>query len=118
MERRKNTRVAFQTTTDLSFANKNYRQCETENLSLKGMSVKGITGHASGETCDVSLALSGSSSKLVLEMKGEIVRVEKNAIALHFTDIDLDSFYHLKNIVYYNADDPDKIASEVDVSAP
>ncbi len=114
MERRKNTRVAFQTTADISFANKNYRQCETENLSLKGMSVKGITGHVMGEVCDVALALSGSSSKLVLSMAGEIVRVDENGIALHFTDIDLDSFYHLKNIVYYNADDPDQVAGEVE----
>ena len=113
MERRKNTRVAFQTMADLSFPNKNYRQCETANLSLKGMTVKGIAGHAVGEVCDVALSLSGSSSRLALRMKGEVVRVDKSGISLHFTDIDLDSYYHLKNIVYYNADDPDKVASEV-----
>ncbi|NOX24720.1 MAG: PilZ domain-containing protein [Deltaproteobacteria bacterium] len=113
MERRKNTRVTFQTTADLSFNHRNYRQCETQNLSLKGMSVRGITGHTCGEICDISLALSGSSSRLVLNMRGEIVRVDEDGIGLHFIDIDLDSFYHLKNILYYNADDPDKVAGEV-----
>ncbi len=113
MERRKNTRVAFHTTADLRFSHRNYRQCETQNLSLKGMSARGITGHACGETCDISLELSGSSSKLVLDMRGEIVRVDKDGIGLHFIDMDLDSFYHLKNILYYNADDPDKVADEI-----
>jgi len=116
MERRKNTRVAFQTTADLKFASKNYQQCETEDLCLKGMSVHGISGHAPGEKCDISLALSGSSSKLLLYMKGEVVRADEEGIALRFTEIDLDSFYHLKNIVYYNSADPDKIDSEMEIN--
>jgi len=115
MERRKNTRVAFQTTADLKFAGKNYQQCETENLSLRGMSARGISGHAPGEKCDISLALTGTSSKLLLYMKGEVVREDKDGIALRFTEIDLDSFYHLKNIVYYNTEDPDNIDSEIEI---
>lgn len=112
-ERRKNTRVPFQATADLRFSEKNYRQCETENLSIKGVSVIGISGHAIGEKCLVSLALSGSTSELRLEMKGEIVRVDPDRIALHFSEIDLDSFYHLKNIIYYNSEDPDTIDQEL-----
>lgn len=111
-EKRKNTRVAFQTFADLQFAAQSYSKCETANLSIKGVSVLGITGHQVGEKCKLALALSGSTSELRLEMKGEIVRVEENSVALHFTEIDLDSFYHLKNIVYYNSEDPDSIRSE------
>ena len=113
MERRKNTRVSFQTTADIKFPEHNYQHCETANLSLKGMSVKGITNHKVGEKCNISLALSGSSSQLLLYMKGEVVRVEADGIALHFSEIDLDSFYHLKNIVYYNADDPERLHLEL-----
>jgi hypothetical protein len=111
-EKRKNTRVAFQTSADIKFADASYSRCETENLSVKGVSVLGITGRQIGEKCELALSLSGSTSELRLEMKGEIVRVEENGIALHFTDIDLDSFYHLKNIVYYNSEDPDSMQSE------
>jgi hypothetical protein len=32
---------------------------------------------------------------------------------LHFVEIDLDSFYHLKNIIYYNSSDPDTIEQEL-----
>ena len=111
-EKRKNTRVTFQTSADLKFIDTSYSKCETENLSVKGVSVLGITGHQVGEKCELNLALSGSTSELRLEMKGEIVRVEENGVALHFTEIDLDSFYHLKNIVYYNSEDPDTIQAE------
>ena len=112
-DRRKNTRVPFQTTADVWFSDKNYTHCETENLSVKGVSVLGISSHQIGEKCDLSLALSGSTSELKLTMKGEIVRVKENSIGLKFTEIDLDSFYHLKNIIYYNSENPDKIESEL-----
>lgn len=111
-ERRRNTRVPFQTTADVGFSNKAYTHCETENLSVKGVSVLGISGHNIDEECDISLALSGSTSELTLSMKGQIVRVEEDKIALKFTEIDLDSFYHLKNIIYYNSENPDTIESE------
>jgi len=112
-DRRKNTRVSFRTTADLKFSTTVYSKCETDNLSIKGVSVLGITGHQKGETCDIYLALSGSSSELRIEMKGEVVRVDSEGIALHFTEVDLDSFYHLKNIIYYNSEDPDAIRSEL-----
>ena len=112
-ERRKNTRVPFQTTADVVIGDKHYSNCATENLSVKGISVLGITGHALGETCDLSLALSGSTSQLRLTVKAKIVRMEADRIGLHFIEIDLDSFYHLKNIVYYNSEDPDTIEQEL-----
>lgn len=112
-ERRRNTRVAFQAIADVAFGDTHYTQCATENLSVKGVAVLGISGHKIGDTCDISLALSGSTSHLRLSMKGKIVRAEDNRIALNFTEIDLDSFYHLKNIVYYNSNDPDAIEQEL-----
>jgi len=112
-ERRKNTRVPFQTIADVTFVGKRYNKCETEDLSIKGISVLGPSGQRVGEKCDISLALSGSSSELILEMKGEVVRVNPDGLALHFTEIDFDSFYHLKNIVYYNSQDPDQIDLEL-----
>jgi len=112
-ERRKNTRVPFQTTADVVFEGQQYCNCATENLSIKGISVLGISGHGEGEICDLSLALSGTTSQLRLTMKAEVVRLEADRIGLHFLEIDLDSFYHLKNIVYYNSEDPDAIEKEL-----
>ncbi|RLB89675.1 MAG: PilZ domain-containing protein [Deltaproteobacteria bacterium] len=112
-ERRKNTRVLFQTIADVNFAGKSYSKCETEDLSIKGISVIGPSGQSVGERCEISLILSGSNSKLVLKMRGGVVRVDPGGLALHFTEIDADSFYHLKNIIYYNSKDPDLIDLEL-----
>lgn len=110
--RRVNSRIPFQATVSLDFGHRLHEECETSNLSLKGVLVAGVTGHSAGEKCDVALHLVGSTSDLSLKMKGEVVRADSDGVALHFLEIDLDSFYHLKNILYYNSEDPDQLDEE------
>ena len=111
--KRKNSRVPFQVIIGLDFPDKSHTECETADLSLKGVFVLGVTGHKIGETCQVSLRLVGSTSHLVLKMKGTVVRVEEDGVALHFYEMDLDSFFHLKNILYYNSENPDALNDEL-----
>ncbi|HEX9714320.1 MAG TPA: PilZ domain-containing protein, partial [Desulfurivibrionaceae bacterium] len=102
--KRKNSRVPFQVLIGLDFPDQSHAECETADLSLKGVFVLGVTGHKLGEKCLVSLRLVGSTSDLSLKMKGTVVRVEEDGLALHFYEMDLDSFFHLKNILYYNSE--------------
>ncbi|MBU1404609.1 MAG: PilZ domain-containing protein [Proteobacteria bacterium] len=111
--KRKNTRVPFQVVIGLDFPDQSHAECETADLSLKGVFVLGVTGHKLGENCLVSLRLLGSTSHLTLKMKGTVVRVEEDGLALHFYEMDLDSFFHLKNILYYNSEDPDVLDEEL-----
>ncbi|MHB8149659.1 MAG: PilZ domain-containing protein [Desulfobulbia bacterium] len=111
--KRKNTRVPFQVIIGLDFPDRSHAECETADLSLKGVFVLGVTGHKVGENCLVSLRLVGSTSHLTLKMKGTVVRVEEDGLALHFYEMDLDSFFHLKNILYYNSEDPDVLDEEL-----
>ncbi|MFQ6757386.1 MAG: PilZ domain-containing protein [Deltaproteobacteria bacterium] len=111
--KRKNTRVPFQVIIGLDFPDRSHAECETADLSLKGVFVLGVTGHKLGENCLVSLRLVGSTSHLTLKMKGTVVRVEEDGLALHFYEMDLDSFFHLKNILYYNSEDPDVLDEEL-----
>lgn len=108
-ERRKNTRVEFHTSVDVSFPDASYQACPTENLSTKGVFVDNIPGRALGDSCDIILRLEGSEPPLQLTMSGEVVRLEKNGVGIHFQETDLDSFSHLRQIVYYNSEDPDTI---------
>lgn len=110
--RRRNSRVSFQATITLDFAGMIYKECETHDLSMKGVFVAGVTGHKIGDKCDISLHLVGATSDLALKMKGQVVRVEGNGLALHFLETDLDSYYHLKNILYYNSENPDILEEE------
>ena len=112
-EKRKNTRVPFHATITVRFPDQTFDHCETQDLSLKGVFVKGVTGARSlGDRCELSLHLSGSSSDLALHISGEVVRVREDGVGLHFSEIDLDSYYHLKNILYYNSEDPDILEME------
>jgi hypothetical protein len=113
-ERRRSTRVFFQTTANLHFADADFSDCETVDLSMKGVFVPAISGRAIGDRCAVELQLSGTTSQLSLHMQGEVARIEAKGIAIKFFEIDLDSFNHLKNIVYYNSENPDELTGEDD----
>ncbi len=110
--RRKDTRVPFKATVDLLFADCDYTQQETADLSLQGVYVPGVCGHEIGEECELNLHLTGMSSDIILKMKGRVMRAEEKGTGLRFFEIDLDSFYHLKNIIYYNSSDPDTLEGE------
>lgn len=110
--RRLNSRVPFRATVSMRFPEQSYERCETADLSLKGVSVAGVTGHRIGEQCDVELYLTGSTTNLHLTMKGEVVRVKKEGLALRFFAMDLESFFHLKNIIAYNLGNPDQVEQE------
>jgi len=102
-DRRRDVRVTFRATAKLKFGeDRIFDECETGNISISGVFVGGVVGVERGEKCDVEFYLSGRTSSLVLEMDGEVVRVEENGIALQFLDVDQDSFCHLQNIVFFN----------------
>jgi hypothetical protein len=65
-----------------------------------------------GSPCRMTIHLHGGSSELSFRLAGEVVRVDGDGAAVRFTGIDIDSFYHLRNIVYYNSGDPDRLADE------
>lgn len=116
-ERRKNTRVLFHTTASVCFDGEICEQLTIRNLSLKGMYIDGITNHSAGERCEIQLFLSGAGSELKLSMKGEVVRVDTGGMVVHFSELDIDTFFHLKNIIYYNAADPDQLVDDLLMAA-
>ena len=111
-ERRRNTRVSFEASVDLSFDDKSYKNCEIRNLSINGVFVLGAFNRNISDKCKITLHLSGATTKVSLRMKGNIARAEKKGIGIHFYEMDLDSFHHLKNIVYYNTANPDDVQDE------
>ena len=64
------------------------------------------------EIVQVSLFLYGTSSNLSLNISGKVVRKSDAGTAIKFTELDLDSFIHLRNIVSRNAFDEQKIIKE------
>ncbi len=112
LDRREEIRVIFRTTTQLTFKDKEFKDCETKDVSITGALILGVEGPEAGEQCDIVLKLSGSTSDLLLKMKGEVIRTTQEGLAVQFFDVNHDSFCHLKNIVYYNYKHPEELEEE------
>ncbi|MFO7760784.1 MAG: PilZ domain-containing protein [Thermodesulfobacteriota bacterium] len=108
-EKRKNKRVEFHTTVTASFDNNLYEKYEIKDLSTGGVFIYDITGQKEGNSCDLTLRLTGTSEDIVVWVKGEVVRVTREGIGINFNEIDIDSLVHLRNIVYYNNPDTDQM---------
>jgi hypothetical protein len=111
MEKRNTIRVPFHVRSVIKHADK-IIEGEVINLSTGGMLFGAKEVIAAGETVSISIFLYGSSSHLTLNITGTVVRQTKDSIALKFTELDLDSFIHLKNIVSHNMVDDDKSAKD------
>ena len=117
-EKRENTRVVFHTSASVNFGGEVFEHLDMRDLSLRGLYVLGVKGYGVGEICDVCLFLSGAGQEQKLCMKGEVARVDSEGVGIHFSEIDIDTFSHLKNIVYYNADDPDQLEANIPEELP
>ena len=90
---------------------------DTRNISLKGVYVEADHSPGIGTLCGLELQLTGASSKLILNLDGRVVREDGAGFGLVFDTIDLDSYFHLKNILRYNAADSDTLTGRLSVGA-
>ena len=108
-EKRKRTRVPvhFDATVKVGGAT---IPLETENISLRAMLCGADERLVEGGTGDVQIVL---SPEAIIAARGKILRSNKEGVVIIFEDIDEDSFFHLKQLLQYNADDADRIDQEL-----
>ncbi len=107
-EKRKHSRVGFSTAIEilLQADGKEVKLAgNSMDLSLKGIFVNAEETFASGTKCLVNVYLTGGIDKIELQMKGTVVRMSDNGMGIIFDSMDVDTYSHLKNIVYYNSSD-------------
>ena len=100
MDKRNKTRVEFHTTAEIVYDGHTITG-PIGNLSMKGLFVQTTEKPAVKTPIDITIRLSGSSTNLSIQIKGEVIRVEDDGIAMEFKEMELDSFIHLRNIVFY-----------------
>ncbi|MHC1728187.1 MAG: PilZ domain-containing protein [Syntrophobacteraceae bacterium] len=111
MEKRKHKRVIFKS--EAVVRSKEATVLGTiDNLSMKGMFLSTGEKLAGRDILEIEILLTGSSSKLEIRIKGRKVRQTEKGVAIEFSEMDLDSFTHLRNLVAYNSDDADAISDE------
>ncbi len=102
-DQRNKTRIHFETSISLRVQDRNIlTEASSRDISLDGVFIRTTETVPLNSLCEVGITLTGASSSLVLRIKGRIVRQDSAGIAVHFTEFELDSYMHLKNIVLYN----------------
>ncbi len=114
-ERRRFLRVPFETEIIIQNLDtgKVIESVHSRDISLKGIYCFTENPFPEGTLCSIQLHLTGTSSLLWLELQGRVQRTDAQGMALSFDAMDLDVFIHLKNILYYNSGDPDRIDEEI-----
>jgi hypothetical protein len=111
MEKRNTIRVPFHVRAIVNYGDRAI-DGDIINLSTGGMLFNTADTVPVDETIRISIFLYGSSSHLALDITGKVVRGSDRGLAIRFTELDLDSFIHLRNIISRNAFDEEKIMKE------
>jgi len=112
-ERRGFIRVPFNTEVAVEGEGKTIQSREGINVSMSGIRL--FTSEsipAPGSPCQVKILLQASESRLPIEARGIVARSEPGILAVQFTEIDLDGYHHLRQIILNNTDEPEKAEKE------
>ncbi len=83
-----------------------------ENLSLAGIFLKTPERLRLKRLVKIELLFTGTSSQISIILDGKITRHENVGMGIEFRNLDLDAFFHLKNLINYNTDKIDKVKKE------
>jgi hypothetical protein len=83
-----------------------------ENLSLAGIFLKTPERLGLKRLVKIELLFTGTSSQISIILDGKITRHENIGMGIEFRNLDLDAFFHLKNLITYNTDRFDKVKKE------
>lgn len=102
IDRREKIRVRFRTNVDLTIEDK-VIQCKSQNISLTGIFLETKQEVELSKKCNVFIKLSSGSKDISFSLIGEVVRSTKDGLGFIFTDMNMNTFDQLKQIVKYNA---------------
>jgi len=112
-QNRKFSRVPFKVKAELTVNKAIYIVEKITNLSIGGCLLPIKTDIAAGTICHLKILLNGPDNLMHVNIDGEIKRCTFDAVAVKFTRIDPDSFFHLQNIVRFNSINSDVIEKEI-----
>jgi len=96
---RKKPRIPYHGKVDLFFSGRSYVKCSAQNLSLIGMWVLGCLDQEEGNQCDIEFHDAAASNR-PLRMKGEVIRVDEEGIALLFLNLNVRTYTDLEAFIH------------------
>ncbi|HLE09837.1 MAG: hypothetical protein A2504_11030 [Bdellovibrionales bacterium RIFOXYD12_FULL_39_22] len=84
----------------------------SDNISLNGIFVESKDILPVNTKCKLEITLSASTDGIKLKMDAKVARVTPKGMGLSFEVMDVETFRHIKNLVMYNSEDPNKIIDQ------
>lgn len=111
-DRREFSRVPFRVQVTIVGDHATEVTADVRDVSLKGLYAVGAGRLPPGARCAVHLMLGGPESEVRLQLTGRVARVDAGGLAVEFTAMGLDTFYHLRNLVLFNSRDAAQVEAE------
>ena len=111
--KREFTRVPSRLEVDLKAEDGTEITSYLENLSLRGVFLPTEHKVQEGTACRVVMHLGGRDRGLALEAGGVVARNTDEGVAVRFKEIAYEAFEHLRNLVLFNARDPEVVEDEL-----
>lgn len=108
-ERRKHTRAPVHFDVIIRIDDKEI-PIQTLNLSLRGLRCASVPELTPGSPCETVILLDAG---IRVHINGSVIRNSGSDVGVHFESMSENDFFHLKKIVQYNTEDPDKIDHEL-----
>lgn len=87
------------------------------DVGMSGLSIRTDATLPAGAEYPVAILLEmADSAELRLNMQGRIARVDGEGMAVEFTEIEADSFDHLRKLVLYNTEETEKVENEFEAN--
>ncbi|KMP11728.1 hypothetical protein UR09_02640 [Candidatus Nitromaritima sp. SCGC AAA799-A02] len=107
------TRVPLHLQVEIDFGGKKVKVKQTHDLSMKGVFVECDEIFEVGAECQVSMILAGSDQPIRVDIKGQVERSTEGGLGIEFTEIGLESYDHLQNLVRFNSHDSGQVEKEI-----
>lgn len=102
-ERRTAQRVQLRASVNIKIDNQLFAaDTDLRDISLDGINLVLDRELPLNRICELEITISGPSSDLKLRTKGRILRQDSSGVALKFTELDIDTYLHLKNLVLHH----------------
>jgi len=113
-EKRSFVRVPFKMNTAVRTRDRTIWSTNTLDISMNGIRVETTAAvPTEGTLCEIEIALAESPDPVIIEARGTVVRSAIGTLAVHFSEIDIDSYDHLQQLILNNSKDPERAEQEI-----
>jgi hypothetical protein len=111
-DRRSFTRIPFRTAVRIDAGGKIIRADGEFDISMGGIRVPYAGSLPDGTRCRITVVLQEAPAEVAIRAAGRITRTDEANLAVEFTELDPDSYSHLRKLILSNIKDPEKAEQE------